>query len=276
MLYFYVYSALQIVLESFPVSSSSHLILLERYLQKSGYAIDHHQGFFFDFLHFDFVSIDVLEHFLHGVTIFVLALFFFPQWRIFVTHLTRSWRCAFKIILLTALADSVTLALYLMRPQVFFICPSLGIGLLITALLLLSLRCIPEKRLEKKRIRFSWRTALVLGCVQGIALLPGISRFASVYAAARWCALGPRRAFEITFLIQWPLILLAFANSVRMIAAHTNAYYLFDWGALVVMLSAGVLAWYGLRFVHYCAGTGRLWLFAFYMLVPLAAWFVLC
>lgn len=276
MLYFYVYSALQIVLESFPVSSSSHLVLLERFLQRHGYVIEHHQGFFFDFMHFDFVSIDVLEHFLHGITIFVIALFFFPLWRIFITHLPRSWRYALKIIALTALADSVTLVLYLVRNAFFFACPALGFGLAFTAGALFSLRFIPEKNFEKKRIRFSWRTALVLGFVQGIALLPGISRFASVYVASRWLAFCPRRAFEITFLIQWPLIVLAFANSVRMLAAQTNAYYLFDWCAILVMLGAGVLAFYGLRFAQHLADAGRLWLIAFYMLIPLAAWFVLC
>ena len=272
MLYFYVYIATQIVLESFPVSSSSHLVLLERYLNRYGFAIDHRQGFFFDFLHFDLVSIDVLDHFLHGVTALVILVFFFPQWRIFFTHFSRYWRYVLTIGALTALADSLTLVLYLARGSLLFACPTLGIGFVITALLLFSLRFVSDKQTG----RLTWRTACVLGFVQGLALLPGISRFASTYVVARWLAFTPRRAFEVSFLIQWPLITLAFANSVRMLAMQSNSVHLFSGPLFLVMVGAGIVAFWVLRFVRTLADAQRLWLFSIYMLFPLMVWAWLC
>lgn len=272
MLYFYVYMATQIVLESFPISSSSHLVLLERYLNHFGYAIDHCQGFFFDFINFDLVSVDVLDHFLHGATSLVIFFFFFPQWRLFFVHFSRHWRYVLSIGLLTALADSFTLVLYLMRSSLLFVCPSLGVGLIITALLLLSLRFVPSQQSG----RLTWCTASILGIVQGLALLPGISRFASTYVAARWLAFTPRRAFEVSFLIQWPLITLAFANSLRMLAAQSNSVHLLGSETLLVMLCAGIVAFYALGLVRNLAVARRLWYFAFYMILPIAVWLWLC
>jgi undecaprenyl-diphosphatase len=272
MLYFYIYCILQIVLESFPVSSSSHLVLLERYLRSRGYTINHHQGFFFNFLNFDFVSIDVLVHFLHGVTACVLALFFFPRWRIFIMHMRRSWRIGIKIILLAMVADFFTAMGYVFFVSYPCACMPLGLGLFVTGCLLVSLRLVPTK----KSTVFSWRQASLLGIVQGLALLPGISRFASTYVAGRWLLLRSDRAFEISFLLQWPLITLAFLNSVRMLAAQTNVCFLFDWHLFLIMGCAGIIAFYCLRLVYGLAMRRQLWLFAFYMLVPLYAWLLLC
>ena len=55
---------------------------------------------------------------------------------------------------------------------------------------------------------------IILGLVQGIALFPGISRFASTYTASRFLNFTPKRAFQITFLLELPLIFAGFAGNL--------------------------------------------------------------
>ncbi len=75
---------------------------------------------------------------------------------------------------------------------------------------------------------WNWRYALILGIVQGIALLPGVSRFAVVYASARWLGLPQPKAFEITWLVQWPLIFAACLQSIYVLWKAGQLMSLFE------------------------------------------------
>lgn len=269
MFVFYALLFLCIVLESFPISSSGHMVLFERIVEKFGYA--------FDYVHASFAACDVvmgdlLEHFVHGATVVVLAVFFFPRWFFLLKNFRRCGRIIFKIISLAFVADCITALLYLLFH--FYGNPALplGMGFAITATLLLALRCVPA---SKQSAAFDIRKALILGFVQGVALLPGISRFASTFVCARLLALPAHKAFEVSFLIQWPLICAAFLNSMRVMVVCPQARVLLAWDVLAVMALASLVAYAAFCWVARMAYAEKLWKFGVYMLVPIMVWLLL-
>jgi len=263
MLFFYVIAAVQIVLESFPVSSSGHLALLKIFA--CNYDVMPHSWRACS----DFFLTEHGEYLLHLPTIFVSAWFFRTRWLWLVHTLPRCWRIIIKIVLLTCCADVVTSILYGIRIVTGFTLP-LGCGFLITALLLASLVWCP------RYVYTSWnvRKALILGFVQGIALMPGISRLAATYVSGRWLGLAEHKALEISFLIQWPLLVAACIRSIYCVhGTGYNTQFLNPVMALV-MLVASVGAVYGLHVTAYLSSHNRWWYFACYMSIPSIVWFM--
>lgn len=142
---------------------------------------------------------------------------------------------------------------------------TLLIGFCITSIFLFSLRF---KFLNKKEYTFIFK-AVILGLVQGLALLPGISRFASVYATARLLKTSNRRAFQITFLLQFPLIVAGFFLGFYKLIKVPGFYKMFTLPVnfsifTATIISLGILFW-----CKKIANAQKLWRFAFYMFIPI-------
>ena len=80
-----------------------------------------------------------------------------------------------------------------------------GIGLLITGVLLLISDMLPDG--FKKADNATWGNAIVIGVVQGIATLPGISRSGSTITAALFCKFDRKFAVKYSFIMSIPAIL---------------------------------------------------------------------
>jgi len=262
MLFFCWWIAAQIVLESLPISSSGHIKLLEKLVP----------GFH------DVVSVacvngldsctqlyEQMMHFLHGPTLIVLAVVFFNSWFFLVVHLQRIWRLVFKLGMLTLCADVITALWYGTFAYVGVDWFPLALGFFITLLLLASLYRCPQNK-----FRFNYIiTYMILGCIQGIALLPGISRFASTFVAARWLGFRAQRALEVSFLIQVPLIFAAFARSLVSLSNYHVWHFMFALQPLLAMIFATVISCLVLWWIKRVVINHRLWLFAWYMIIPL-------
>ena len=253
------------------MSSSGHVAVWELFLQRFGCQTAHYHYLFSEYFLFDLIHIGILEHFVHGATSIVIVLFFFKRWIFLIENLKRCWWIVFKIIGLTFLADCMTVPFFLARNAFGTSWFPLGFGFMITAVVLYSLRSVPHS----SPASWNWRMALVLGAVQGVAFLPGVSRLAVTYAAGRWLRLPPHKALEISLLIQWPLITVAFLNSLRILSVQSNSLMLLDGTLLLVMVSASVLAYCALAWFKTLVDAGKVWLFSLYMLVPIVAWMVL-
>lgn len=258
------------MVESFPISSSGHVQLWQMFLQacgvwqESAYALFLSNALSLDLLKraFDFV--------LQGPTLAVIALFFFDRWWYLLRYYKKFWRQIVWLFCIGAAADALTAGWYLFFAHVGTQWFSLGVGFAITACMLYSLRwCAPGSD-----TRVSLRAALLLGFVQGIALLPGISRMGSTFAVARWLGLAPRTALEFSLLLQYPLILAGFLSGVWMLG-FSGMQAFFTVKTLLVLLGSSVVAYYGLRLTMRLAVTNTLWRFAYYMIIPLLAWFAL-
>lgn len=217
------------------------------------------------------IFMQLVDHAMHGITAIVVALYFCSRWLPLLKNCRRYWRMIARMILLTACADAVTVIWYLFFMLVGTAGFSLSGGFLCTALLLYSLRWVPVRADGT----YNLRTAFILGAVQGIALLPGISRLASTYVAARWLRMPHRMAFELSFVLQWPLITLA---ALRALAVLAPTFFVLPFSVVslgALCLSAGgsyLLIWW----VDYLGRTDRLWWFAWYLMIPALLAFFVC
>ena len=267
MLFLYLYIFVQIFLESFPVSSSGHIALLQlchSFLYPSSTTafstyISTHVGV-------DQNSFDAL---LHASTLIILFFFFFTRWFFLLRH---PWRCRFiiaKLLSYIFVSTAIALAFYFVFHIQDWALP-LGIGFLITACTAFSLRRCPQGTGS-----LTLSSSFIVGVVQAVALLPGISRLGTTYAVSRWLGISNRRSFEISFLIQAPLILAAFAKSALVLMNEHCLGQILNLPIVLVMMMATGAAWYGLRLSAYTAIHNYWWYFALYMMLPLGIWLVL-
>jgi undecaprenyl-diphosphatase len=184
-IFLYLLVGLSIFLESFPISSSGHIFLLQQFFEKIG---------------FPFCLDENLEYCLHGPIAFVVAIFFYNRWKLLL-DLPRSFLIIQKMFIFGFITDGITVAAYFLFFNHRSVFP-LWIGFLITGLVLLSLFfCNTTDRFSS----WNYKNSIILGSVQSLALLPGISRFGTTFVVGRWLGFSARKSFELSFLIEWPI-----------------------------------------------------------------------
>lgn len=244
-IYWYFYAALAIILESFPISSSGHLALLDHIIHATATQ--------------DFLS--VFDHILHGPIALCIALYFYPRWRFFL----HPWRARFiigRLVVLGFVVESITVIFYILFSKFSVSWFPLWIGFLITAFLLFSLCFCTTKRTKK----FDLQMALILGLMQGLALLPGISRFGATFAVARWLGLDKQKAFELSFLLVMPLLSAAFVKGIVSYASSSDLEQLLNPMMVLVMIGSSIGFYLGLLMVHKLILKNQLWYMSFYVL----------
>jgi undecaprenyl-diphosphatase len=211
---------LQGVAEFLPISSSGHLVLLRQMM--------------------DLVEIPLLyDVLLHVSTLIVVLIVFRKRIASVFSSIWRAVRAAsgpedrenlrlsLHIILATAVTGAVGFVLSRFE-QLVFRQPRLVSALfLITALFLLSTLM---RRGQRDYLQMGFVGAAVVGLVQGIGVLPGISRAGITISVALLWGLDRRRAGEFSFLIAIPAILGALLLQLG------------DAGALLRVVNPAVLA----------------------------------
>lgn len=142
---------------------------------------------------------------------------------------------------------------------------AVGLGFLGSALAVLSTR-----RREAGADTFSLGAAFVVGVLQGLAVLPGLSRSASTIASAMLLGLSPQAAFRFSFLLSMPAVAgaaLLELGKPGVIAGLSPV----AWIGAGIALVTGVVA---LKLLRGVLARGRFWLFGLY-LIPLGAAMVL-
>jgi undecaprenyl-diphosphatase len=239
----YTQSFLQIILESLPISSSGHLLLMQK------------------ILHWPELG-RATEYLLHTPTIIILITYFRAVWFPLLMQFTRYYKTIGHMIALTGIADCITALLYLGIQWMAVPFP-LWLGFAITAALLFSLYYVPQQRQT-----LTFTKACILGCVQGVAALPGISRLASTYVAGRWLGLAPHKSFGVSCMLQFPLICAGFLyGSMKQYQGETGSVE-FNFTFFVVITSATIISYMLLAWVQRCMERNTLWKFGWYMLMP--------
>ena len=246
-----LFALVQVLSESLPISSSGHLRVLEVLLSRFVGDIN------------PFCLTESFEYFLHGFACIVIAYVFSKSWFFMLLHPVRSRKILWKIFLLGFVTDVSTVAWYFLFEKVGTGWFPLWIGFFVTSAVLASLKFC------KKRLGSKWNfvNALVIGSVQGLSLLPGISRLASSFAAARWVGIAPRRAIQISLLIQFPLIALGTVKGFVGVLKYGQVSSLLHPWFFLTMMVASTGAFLLLRLVASFAVTNRLWVFAPYTAV---------
>lgn len=260
--YFFVLICAQIILESFPVSSSGHVTLLENLID-----------FFNLGLPIELSRSETLSHFLHGPTAVVLAMFFWDKWTFLLRNIKKCWLYVLKIIGFAFIADFVTFLWYLFFGYINVLSFPVGVGFLISIFCLLSLRFCKKE----KYCGLTWKKSLFIGICQGFALLPGVSRFVLTFVAGCWSGLSPRRSFEFSFAIQWPLIFAGFLEGVFKFyfgKFPQISPLIFNFYTFATIIFSSIVAFFGLCLVKKMVLENKLWYFSIFLSFSFVLWLV--
>jgi len=133
-----------------------------------------------------------------------------------------------------------------------------GFMLIITGSLVWGTRWIKK---DRKNINdFSVRDALIIGLVQGIAIIPGISRSGSTIAVGLFLGLNRETAARYSFLLSIPAILGAAALSLNHLSAHLLPLKVTIFGAV----TSCIVGYWALKLLIKIVKHGRMQIFAPY------------
>ncbi len=284
----------QIIIESFPISSSGHVLLLEKFLYRFGFG--------------KVVLPEYFDYFLHGPTILILMILFWRDWfglvkQLFIRPSKKLFKIFLKICGFVFTTTVIAAFFYFIidknfKNMAWFSSDyMLLFGFFITAMLLfLLLWSLPSSptvfvktttvmrlcrtsrwmsgvsdrfKINSMYQRLTLKKVLIIGLVQGMALFPGISRFASVYVVSRLLNISPRRAFQFTFLIQIPLIIPAFFLGFFKLTKMPDWTSFFSLKINFVFLLATIIGFFALWWMRQLAYRKKIGLFCFYMLIPI-------
>lgn len=255
MLFVALLSFVQIVLESFPVSSSGNVLLVERFLQL------YHSAFSIPELSEQFWFL------LHGPTILIVLFFYRKKWFYeYLPQLLKGDKKIFPLVFYGMVTSLITVCTYLYCSLYgsFFI--PLGIGFALTTLLLFSLLLIKDnKKGAHEFVLKPISHGIIVGLFQAVAMcIPGLSRLGATFVAARWCGMPGLFALEYSLLIEFPLITAGFFKGLWWFIKYPENVYLFDSFFFSVITVASILAYAGLTFVHWCVERNKMWFFGLY------------
>lgn len=247
-----ILAVVQGIAEFLPISSSGHLVVLGGLLQ----------------INDDSVTLEIILH--AGTLASILVVY----WRRIWDLLQSDRRVVPLLVVGTLPAVVVGLILKTQFSHILDNALLAGCMLLVTGSLLLSLRWLPHGVTEYQE--FSWSRALLVGCFQAFAILPGVSRSGSTIVGGRWLGLKSEDAVTFSFLLAIPAILGATVLAVKDLIddpPSSQGLGILLAGALVAFL-VGLLA---LRWLIWWSRKGRLdwfalWCFPVGLLVILGWW----
>jgi undecaprenyl-diphosphatase len=188
----FILGLIQGVTEFLPVSSSGHLVVLQAALGAE------QQGILFEITVHVATLASVLLIYRRRVGVLIAGTFHRDPEA--VSYVVKLVVATIPAVLLVLVAGDFLTAQF-ESPR------AAGIGFLITASILWTTRwTISDARL----VTPSWKAALLIGCAQAVAILPGVSRSGSTVAAALALGIAPAAAAEFSFLMS----VLAIAGAV--------------------------------------------------------------
>jgi len=139
---------------------------------------------------------------------------------------------------------------------------AVGIFFLITAILLAITYIIQKKHKGKKLLSLPLYIPFLIGIVQGLAVMPGISRSGSTIVTALLLGVVAKEAASFSFLISIPAILGAFLLQLNGISGNLLSMNYIA-GAVVAFI-AGIIS---IRLVVKFVENSTLYYFSFYLII---------
>ncbi len=235
---------LQGLTEFLPVSSSGHLVLFQNIM-----GIDSGNMLFFN----------VMVHVGTLVAIFVVF------WKDIVSLLRHPVQKLMGLLIVATIPAVIAELLIGDFIESTFGGQYLGVGFLLTAVLLtLSEMLSAQKRHRKKEI--SYANAAGIGCMQAVAVFPGISRSGSTLAGSLFMGLDRGLAAKFSFLMSIPVILgSTVLEGYKLVTDGAGTVYL--WPTIFGMIAAGLSGYFAVRFMLSLIRKRKMYGFALYVLV---------
>jgi len=174
--------------EFLPISSSGHLLLGRMLL---GLTIDESPAY------------KMLDILLHAGTLIPVLIVFWKDWWNILKNPFKS-----RTLLLLFIASMPTLVVKVVFDDFIDGADTgwfLGVSFLMTALFLLVSETV-SKRMKSKTDKPGFFQSIVMGCMQGVALLPGVSRSGSTLAGGLLSGLDRKSAAKFSFMMSAPAI----------------------------------------------------------------------
>lgn len=258
MFFMYIWIATQVVVEMLPISSSGHLNLMQELFKKTGFDI---QQFFKE----KNTDIKRFYYFLHLPTFIIICYYFAPLWLSFLFH---DQTIDIRPLLWVLSADMVTTLLFWYKPH-FIEDFSLGAGFLITSgVLFATSHCTGNKPITD----WYFSDALVIGLMQAISFLPGVSRLAITCLAGCLLGFSLFDAFCLSWLLQVPLIFLAVLKSVASRSDRAKLWQLLNIKTCLAIIISSLMSWMILMLVITIIQLNAWYLFGWYMILPITIW----
>lgn len=248
-----LYIFFQIVGESFPVSSSGHLIFLQKVYC------------FFKSCSQVMIIPDGFDHMLHLATVLVCVCYFFRRIYQYCILFFRLSPSVFSLMVSVIIIDSIAIIMYPLKSYGDSF--PLWLGFLITGITLYRLRFLDAQEYVALDT-LSLKSSFVIACAQMISFLPGVSRFGLTFFACRFQKLSPSDSFFFSFLIALPLFCAAgikgaiiyYHASFKCLPLSDSFFTLFTSIVLATLLS-----YYSFIMVGSLIRRNKLWYISYYM-----------
>ena len=250
---------IQGITEFLPISSSGHLVIFQHL-----FGLKEPELFFNISVHVG-TLIAVIIFFRKEIQAIIIslmrfsALYFTGKAQFSYIYENPDAKLAFLIVTGSIPTAILGLLFHKIADQLFSSVFIVGFMLIITGCFLWSTKWI--KRKDRNINRFSIKNALVIGLVQGIAIIPGISRSGSTIVAGLFLGIDRATAARYSFLLSIPAILGAEVLALKDLSTHT---LLFDKTILLGAVSSCIVGYCALKLLVYIVGKGRLHIFAPY------------
>ncbi len=138
----------------------------------------------------------------------------------------------------------------------------LGIAFMITAFLLF---LVKNSKGKKDDYDITYKDAILIGLLQVIALMPGISRSGTVLVGCLLCGLSRKSSLKYTFMLYFPVSVASMGLGVLdMVEAGNIQSLLLPYG--LGLLAATIVTYLSYQWLSSLVQKGRLWKFSIYCL----------
>ena len=245
-----IFGIVQGLTEFLPVSSSGHLALLGHFFGLGEQAI-------------------LTAVLLHVATFFSVCIVMRKQVFYLLQH--PFGEKARKIYLASAITFGIVFLLKGTVEKSFENIKFLPWCFLVTAVLLLTAEFYSKNLFKNKPL--DYKRAAIIGAVQGIAALPGISRRGSTISAAMLCKVGREEATDFSFILSLPIIAASALWEFLKLKGETaqNFAVLPNIIAVVLAFTVGIFA---IKLMQKLMKKAKMWWFSVYLFLVAIAIFI--
>ena len=173
--------------EFLPISSSGHLLFAQLLMGMDG----------------NDKALKLLTILLHAGTLLPIVIVFWKEWWDMILHPVKN-----RTLLLLIIASLPALACYIVFDMdVFDNGWFLGVSFLITSVLLLVSETVSRRREGRLAQEPGFLHAICMGIMQGLGLLPGVSRSGSTISGGLLSGLDRKAAAKFSFMMSAPAVL---------------------------------------------------------------------
>lgn len=229
----FIFGVIQGITEFLPISSSGHLFLAEKIMRFK-------------------TSLLPFFVYLHLATVLSIIVFFFRDLKQLLRNRKVLLNLFFSSLATCACAYGINALIGKGMNSKFMVMA----GFFTTAFLLLALRGGGDKNISD----LSVKSCLIVGILQSLAIIPGLSRSGITIKAALRQGLKREEAFKFSFFIAIPVILGAFIFELKSMSGIS-----FDFSSWAIgFVAAFLLGLLALKIVKKYVNAGRLYRFGYY------------